>query len=68
MSETVEVDKEYLWALEVLALDYLKNKSSYNEYSDAKDVVQSANFNQPREKTSTTQRGTGGSIEGQKNR
>jgi hypothetical protein len=48
MNETVEVDRDYLWALEVLALDYLQDKADHDDYQNAKRVVEAANLNQPR--------------------
>lgn len=50
--ETVEVDRDYLWALEVLALDYLQDKAEYDDYQDAKRVVEGANLNRPRDRSS----------------
>jgi len=69
MNETVEVDRDYLWALEVLALDYLQDKAEYDEYQKAKDVVNGANPNRPRDRNagdSTRQRGTGARTQGQR--
>ena len=48
--ETIEVDKRYVWALEVLALDYLEDSASYDNYVDAKEVVEEANLSRPRDK------------------
>lgn len=50
---TVEVDREYLWALEVLACDSLgidgEQKADYMmRYMDAKQLAEDGVLNQPR--------------------
>jgi len=49
-TETLEVDRDYLWALEVLAVDYLQNDVAYDKYETAKTVVERANLNRPRDR------------------
>lgn len=53
-TDTIEVDREYLWALEVLAVDYLQNETDYDEYREAVGIVQDANLKNPRPKNTDT--------------
>jgi len=49
--EEITVDREYLWALEVLALNSIDSEDQpVSDRYDALRVVREANLNQPREK------------------
>ena len=49
--EEITVDREYLWALEVLALDRIDSEGQpVSDCYDALLVVRGANLNQPRER------------------
>ena len=53
MNETVEVDRDYLWALEVLSCDSIAidgetSRNNADRFVDAMGVVEDANLTQPR--------------------
>jgi len=49
--EEITVDREYLWALEVLALDNIDAKDQpVDDRYDALRVIREANLKQPRKK------------------
>lgn len=50
-SDTVEVDREYLWALEVLATDSINEAEILpSVYLDALGIARDANLKQPRDR------------------
>ena len=49
-TETIEVDRDYLWALEVKECAGPGSEISRSEYRKANRIIENANLNRPRDR------------------